>query len=47
MNLGWVAAIAVFVLAEKVLPFGERVGQVAGALAILAGAAFVATTLRA
>ena len=47
MNLAWVAAIAVFVLAEKVLPFGQRVGQVAGAFALLAGAAFVATTLRA
>jgi predicted metal-binding membrane protein len=38
MNLVWVVAIAVFVLAEKVLRFGPRIGQAAGALAIAAGA---------
>ena len=47
MHLGWVAAIAAFVLAEKVLPFGQRVGQAAGVVAMLAGLLFVATTLRA
>jgi predicted metal-binding membrane protein len=36
MNLLWVAAIAVFVLVEKVLPRGEVVGRVAGVA--LAGA---------
>jgi predicted metal-binding membrane protein len=36
MNLLWVAAIAVFVLVEKVLPRGEVVGRVAGV--VLAGA---------
>ncbi len=37
MNLLWVAAIAVFVLLEKVLPFGARGGRVTGALLVLAG----------
>ncbi len=37
MNLLWVAAIAVFVLLEKVLPFGVRAGRVTGALLVLAG----------
>ncbi len=37
MNLLWVAAIAVFVLLEKVLPFGARAGRVTGGLLVLAG----------
>ena len=37
MNLLWVAAIAVFVLLEKVLPFGVLGGRVTGALLALAG----------
>lgn len=37
MNLVWVAAIAGVVLIEKILPAGQRVGQVAGAAALLAG----------
>jgi predicted metal-binding membrane protein len=45
MNLAWVAAIAAFVLVEKVLPFGPRVSQVAGVVAILAGGAFVASSV--
>jgi predicted metal-binding membrane protein len=47
MNLAWVAAIAAFVLAEKVLPFGQRVGQVAGVVAMVAGLSFIAFSLRA
>jgi predicted metal-binding membrane protein len=47
MNLAWVAAIAAFVLAEKVLPFGQRVGQVAGVVAMVAGLSFIAASLRA
>jgi predicted metal-binding membrane protein len=39
MNLVWVAAIATFVLVEKVVPAGERVGQVAGVVLVLAGLA--------
>ena len=38
MNLLWVAAIAVFVLLEKVMPAGETVARAAGALAIGFGA---------
>lgn len=41
MNLIWVVAIATVVLVEKVAPFGQRVGQAAGALAILAGGALI------
>jgi predicted metal-binding membrane protein len=46
MNLAWVAAIAAFVLAEKALPFGPRVGQLAGVVAILAGGYLVISSLR-
>jgi predicted metal-binding membrane protein len=38
MNLLWIAAIALFVLLEKTIPFGEVSGRVAGAAMILFGA---------
>jgi predicted metal-binding membrane protein len=38
MNLLWIAAIAVFVLLEKTIPYGEVGGRVAGAAMILFGA---------
>jgi predicted metal-binding membrane protein len=37
MNLMWVAAIAAFVLVEKLLPQGVRVGRVAGGLLMVWG----------
>jgi len=37
MNLLWVAALAAFVLVEKLLPRGELVGRVAGGMLMLAG----------
>ena len=37
MNLIWVVAIAAFVMAEKLLPAGERIGQAAGVLAVAIG----------
>jgi predicted metal-binding membrane protein len=37
MNLAWVAAIAAFVLVEKVVPGGRRVSRVAGGLFVGAG----------
>ena len=37
MNLLWVAAIAVFVLLEKLLPFGAHAGRVTGGFLVLAG----------
>jgi predicted metal-binding membrane protein len=37
MNLLWIAAIALFVLLEKVLPFGDVSGRVMGLLMITAG----------
>jgi predicted metal-binding membrane protein len=39
MNLFWVAAIAIFVVAEKLLPRGEVVGKVAGLALAAAGLA--------
>jgi len=38
MNLAWIAALTLIVLAEKALPFGERVSQLLGAAAVLVGA---------
>lgn len=37
MNLLWVAVLAVFVLAERVLPGGPAVSRIAGALLVVAG----------
>jgi predicted metal-binding membrane protein len=42
MNLFWVAIIALFVMAEKILPKGELLARVAGIGLIIAGAALVA-----
>jgi predicted metal-binding membrane protein len=41
MNLLWVAAIAVFILAEKVAPKGDVIARCAGALFVLAGLAML------
>jgi predicted metal-binding membrane protein len=38
MNLWWIAGLALFVLAERVLPGGRAVGRLGGALLLLAGA---------
>ena len=38
MNLLWIAAIAVFVLLGKTIPFGVTGGRVAGTAMILTGA---------
>jgi predicted metal-binding membrane protein len=43
MNLLWVAAIAAFVLIEKLVPSGETTARVAGAVLLLA-AAYLALT---
>ena len=42
MNLLWVAVIALFVLAEKILPKGDLLARVAGVALVIAGAAMVA-----
>ena len=42
MNLLWIAAIAVFVLLEKALPWGDVAGRTGGGLLALAGAALIA-----
>ena len=41
MNLAWVAAIAIVVLMEKVVPGGERIGRAIGIALMLAGLAMV------
>lgn len=38
MNLTWIIAIALYVAAEKLLPFGQRLSYAAGAVLILSGA---------
>ena len=45
MNLLWIVAIALFVLAEKALPFGRASGQLAGAGLLVAGAAALVASL--
>ena len=37
MNVAWVAVLAAVVLVEKVFPFGERIGQGAGVVAVAVG----------
>jgi predicted metal-binding membrane protein len=44
MNLVWVAALAAFVLVEKIGPFGLIVARVAGAIMIVVGILVVAGT---
>ena len=41
MNLAWVAALSLFVLIEKALPFGSRIGRWSGIAAVGVGAALV------
>lgn len=41
MNLLWVAAIAVFVLVEKVAPRGDLIGRIAGGTLTVAGIALI------
>jgi predicted metal-binding membrane protein len=45
MNLAWIAAIALFVLVEKTLPWGGRVGRIAGIALAAWGAATLAAAL--
>jgi predicted metal-binding membrane protein len=37
MQLTWIAAISIFVLLEKLAPFGAQLGRLGGALLVLAG----------
>ena len=41
MNLFWIAAVTMFVLLEKIMPFGETGGRVVGLLMIAAGGIMV------
>ena len=40
MNLLWIAIITLFVLFEKVLPYGDKASKVSGTLLILAGGGY-------
>jgi predicted metal-binding membrane protein len=41
MNLVWVAALALFVLAEKAFPIGSRIGAAAGMVSMTVGLVMV------
>ena len=45
MNLMWIAAITLFVLLEKVLPFGPQGGRISGIAMIVVGIVVVANML--
>lgn len=45
MNLWWIAGLALVVLTEKLLPFGNRLGQLLGLAAIVGGAVLLARAL--
>jgi predicted metal-binding membrane protein len=42
MNLLWVAALAAYVLVEKLTPAGPLVGRIGGALMVCSGLIFMA-----
>jgi predicted metal-binding membrane protein len=41
MNLLWIALLSIFVLLEKILPFGRVSGKISGVLMIIAGLSFL------
>jgi predicted metal-binding membrane protein len=41
MNLLWVAAVAAFVLGEKIVPSGEFIGRTAGIVLVIVGFGFL------
>jgi predicted metal-binding membrane protein len=43
MHLGWMAAVATVILAEKILPGGSTTSRVIGGVLLVAGAAVAAT----
>jgi predicted metal-binding membrane protein len=44
MSLAWIALLAIAVLVEKVLPFGQLAGRIGGILLVVAGAAILLTS---
>ena len=46
MNLVWVAVIAAFVLVEKALPAGDRLGRITGAILVIAGVVLIVQSWR-
>lgn len=45
MNLAWMAALGLVMLAEKILPAAQHMGRIGGVLMIAAGSATITTTL--
>jgi len=45
MNLYWIAALTVFVLLEKLAPYGLRWGRFGGVLLLLGGAAMMLSAI--
>jgi predicted metal-binding membrane protein len=45
MNLYWIAALALYVAAERLLPAGERVSRIVGACLLLGGLGLIAMAL--
>jgi predicted metal-binding membrane protein len=43
MNVAWIAVLTVFVLAEKVFPYGKQLARAAGALMFAWGVWLAAT----
>ena len=41
MNLFWMAAITLFILAEKIVPTGDLIGRIAGGMLIAGGIVFI------
>lgn len=42
MNLLWIALLASFVLVEKLLPWGQKIGRIAGVVMVLIGVGLIA-----
>jgi len=47
MNLLWIAGLAIYVLLEKLAPFGPALARISGAILLLGGAAILAACNRA
>jgi predicted metal-binding membrane protein len=45
MNLYWIAGLALYALAEKLLPGGERIARIAGAALLASGLALLAAVV--
>ena len=46
MNLYWIAGLALYVLVEKMIPFGHRLGSLAGLALVVWGGGVIVAALR-